>query len=543
MTTTTRVQRLPILDSFPYIRERAASLNPTILLLISCIVSAIALASTASRIDFHADESIYLSSVPVNTSNDSGLVFHLGYEWGTLGSKTPFAARLVSIGFGIVGIFSLGRALQLLLPSNAKFLALAVPCCVLLSYQGPFSIVRVRPEISWFAIAAFSVWQIVAMQLKPTKLSGVCLLLSSLLLPMNHILSWFPCALIAGYLVLFGREKIGLKMVLASVGCMLSGVVLNSFIRGWIVVGAFTFFPAIAGVGGSERAPISEFLYQVFWASPSFLRDHAATPSLWTWSLSMVSPDLVSHCMIATSIWLVGLAAVVWGKTWAQRYVLSTPLIILGMFYATGYYNPTYAPLVALVALALLLFVAFDSERRRLARLTCLGVLLLSVLNGVSFLSTRVFSHGEATYFAVEAELRAFVDSLPEEAVVAVPERFLSIVADHPGKHRVLFKDELPNDLDFVVIDNYDFEMYRFVPDYEARASELSNLLEVAKTSSKLDKPVYADEPLYDLVQQNRMNYATQGSWFLRNSVAYTVTAHALESPDFVAKAKRRSIR
>ena len=202
----------------------------------------------------------------------------------------------------------------------------------------------------------------------------------------------------------------------------------------------------------------------------------------------------------------------------------SIPLLTLVLFYASGYFNPTYTPLLSIYAVGIFAFIFASRTNWDFSKASAGMVLLVTLLNGASFLSTRIFNHGPATYFAVEASLRQDVARLPAESSVAVAERFQSVVGRHRGKHFILFKDELPAEVDMLVLDNYDFEMFRFVPEYDARRAAIEAKLASYAHISEYDVPVYTHERLATAAAENQSLAATQGSWFFRNSVKYRVS-------------------
>lgn len=476
------------------------------------------------RIDFHADEAIYLQGIPVNASNDSGLVFHTSYLIGSFGHPTPMSARVTSLLWGVLLIVSLTGMTKALLPTKERWATVIVPLALMISYQGIFSILRVRPEISWFAMASLAGWSLAELRQGPSRVFRFLLFVSLLLLPMNHMLSWFACLVLAIYLCCFGRVYLGTFTTAAAGGAMIAGVILNRAVRTWMVTSEVSFLPDVVSAGGAARPPVKEFFWNVFWNSPNFLNDSGVAPNLWQRLYTGDSASAISHCMVATVLWAVVLPLPLFMKTWESRFVASVPAIVLALFFLSGYYNPTYAPLMAIYAVGLFAFVALDVRQYRFSRFAAASVLLISLLNGASFLSTRILNHGPATFFAVESRIRQELSALPPDTRIAVAERFQSVLNDRPGKKTILFKDPLPADIECVVLDNYDFDMYRFVPEYDRRREEIETMVAAFDKEIRFDEPVYRGDRLNALAQSNGITSATQGSWFFRNSVNYGVS-------------------
>lgn len=495
-----------------------------IIALVATILGCLFLAATVPRIDFHADEAIYLQGIPLNVSNDSGLVFHLAYLAVSMGEPTPLAARYVSLLFGGLLIFALTRTLQISAPQHQCLLGMSIPLVLVVSYQGIFTIVRVRPEISWCAIAAVAIWSIASLHKQLTKRGLVMLYLSLFCLPMNHVLSLFPCFFLALYIAAFMRERLGWRGSLAAFGVLGLGVIVNSSCRSLLVMGEVRYIPSLFGGVSGQRLPVGVFLRNVFWDSPHFLNDSAAYPNFWMNVTPFDRVAWLSHCMIATFLWAAALALPALARTQRQVFAFSVPLATLGLFYVSNYYNPTYAPILAIYATVSFGFVMATSQRSNPRNWIAAAVVGVSFCNGISFLGTRVLNHGVASFFAVEAELREMVTGLPPDSAIAVAERFQSVANEYSGRVTILFKDEIDSRVDYVILDNYDFDMYRFVPDYETRRAEIIAFKDAAKPLKRRALSVYRGDTLLSGANSADALAAVQGSWFFRNSTAYTVT-------------------
>ncbi len=491
--------------------------------LVMTVLAAALLALAVPRIDFHADEAIYLSGVPVSTSNDSGLVFHGAYLASGWGDPTPLSARWTSLAFGCLLIFSLTKTLQRLIPSRSMLLAVLVPLSVAVSYQGIFTILRVRPEISWVAVTSLACWCLSELRVQRSYVFGGLLLVALFALPMNHLLSIFPAFFLVVYLALFGRQHMGLVFSGCAAATLGVGFVANRLIRGWIMETPVTIFPGVVGAASKSKPPVKDFLENVFWNSPQFLNDSAANTNLWDSLISFQSLASVSHCLIATMIWAIALPLPLLMRTWESRFVASIPLLTLVLFYASGYFNPTYSPILTIYAMGIFCVLAIDPTRHKAFRFVAGSILVVTLLNGSSFLATRVLNHGTASFFEVESQLRDEIAQLPAEATIVIPERFQSALGKTHAKH-ILFKHPLPAQVDLLVLDNYDFEMYRFVPEYDQRRSEIETFIANQSPTSEFDLPVYRNERLKNETSDNDRYRVAQGSWFFRNSVKYTVS-------------------
>ncbi|QDU73681.1 hypothetical protein Pan97_06790 [Bremerella volcania] len=493
------------------------------LALLMTAIGSVVMAFALPRIDFHADEAIYLTRVPVNTGKDSGLVFHAAYLSTGGGALTPLSARWTSLLLGCVLIFSTTRVVQLLVPSRAQLAGVLIPLSMVISYQGIFTILRVRPEISWVAVASLACWCLAELRTKDSWLFRGLLILSLLLLPMNHLLSLFPAFFLGCYLILFARTRLGNVFTGIAVSAMGVGLILNHAVRTWMVDGQLHFLPALGGGSEGQRLGLGSFLKNVYWHSPLFLKDAAVNDNLWS-SMNPFEADFAtSHCFVATMIWAIALPLPLVMRTWESRFVASIPLATLGLFYASGYFNPTYSPILTIYAVAIYGFMVVNRSYWVGNRAIAAAILVVTILNGGSFLATRVLNHGPATFFEVEALLREKIAALPPETVISVPERFQSAMGDRAQKH-VLFKGDLPEDIDIIVLDNYDFEMYRFVPDYDKRQQQIATFASNAKQLEDLALPVYQGEKLFPQTAENTPLKTVQGSWFFRNSVNYTVS-------------------
>ena len=205
----------------------------------SLIVCSGVLLFLANRIDFHADEAIYLSRVPLNLKNDSGLFFSAWYWIGSFGVPTPYSVRILSAILGVILVVSTVIAFCAWLPEKQRWILALLPILIVCSYQGVFLLLRVRPELSWICIATMIVSALsMAGTASGSSYQSLALLLITLL-PMNHRLSWLACIFVGGYLVLFGFQTLGARFTLIALGCLPLGVAVNLCARPLILGESF----------------------------------------------------------------------------------------------------------------------------------------------------------------------------------------------------------------------------------------------------------------------------------------------------------------
>lgn len=152
------------------------------------------------------------------------------------------------------------------------------------------------------------------------------------------------------------------------------------------------------------------------------------------------------------------------------------------------------------------------------------GILVITLLNGASFLTTRIFRHGPATYFAVEERLREEVSKYPPGSKIAVAERFQPAVDAAKYERYILFKDSLPEDLDCVLLDNYDFEMYRFIPVYDELREQIDRYADNYEIADTVRTSTYYDEPVFEEAKADHPDKTVQGAWFFRHSITFRVS-------------------
>lgn len=478
----------------------------------------------SKSIDFHPDEAIYFDAIPVSVRNDAGLFYSTFYLLVGHLIPGPAGARLASALLGGGTFLVLARTLALAQPLSPVRIALLFAAFAL-SYQGVFVFVRVRPEAAWWFCAALVLYAMVWFETKSqdTIKAGplLALLLAILLLPMNHRLSWFACAFVGGYAVLFQLKEKGWRVAGAVCFALFSGVILNVVLRAWWAgVPLHDAFATATGGPEGQRQPIKAFLELVFHGAPLFLNDTAQNPNLYEW-ISGSRARTLSHAFVQNALWLLLFILPFFGRTSKERYVFAFPAFALFAFWVSGYYNPTYSAGFSLFCVvALSSAPAFGCWRGKLAG--C--ILALSMVNGLSFISTRVLNHGDANFFAVERTIRQLAEKLTSGQKLAVPERFMSVYSGLPVQHFVNFKADIPADVDLLVTDSYDRLMYGFVPDFEEKKRAQTEQAQSMCLENRITTTVYQKDDLWGETVAQTLD--KPGSWFFRNSAAYVLSIY-----------------
>jgi hypothetical protein len=415
-----------------------------------------------------------------------------------------------------------GLSLTLLLLFFTKYCRsplqlLLIAATWLLSYQTIFVFDRVRPEALWWTLTAAMPLLMHRKRWNTTAVATVAALL--FLLPLNHRLSWFPAVFALGYLFLFVRPQVGWRTFMVFPAAFVLGIAFNIAIRVWLLDRPIADGFAVAGhsVSVSARLGLRDFIRLVFHEAPIALDDAAANQNLFR-MVRRHDNHWASHAYIQNALWALMVVLPLVGRTWRERYTLAMPLAAFAGFFASGYYNPTYAPGVSMLCVVLSLWLVVT--RQGLVRYMALAFVGLSILVGMSFLGTRVLNHGPATYFAQEAELAYMLRSMPGLKSVALPERYQIAASGLPVQRLVTYKSVDIADVDVLVLDNYDLLMYGFVPDFDKRKAELRALANTMCLVAKQQKPVYENDSAFSLQDDGwGGTFSTPGSWFFRNSV------------------------
>jgi hypothetical protein len=479
----------------------------------------------SQHIDFHPDEAIYFDAIPFSIRNDAGVFYSAFNLLLTHWITGPDGARLASTILGGATFLVMARTVALVQPLSLSRIAVLFTAFSV-SYQGIFVFIRVRPEAAWWFCAVLvlyaAIWFETRCRDKVESGPLAALMLAVVLLPMNHRLSWFACAFAGGYAVLFLWREKGLRV--AGVVCfsLLAGVILNVILRAWWTgVPLYEAFSVAMSSPGGQRQPVKEFLKLVFQGAPLFLNDTAQNANLYEW-ITGSKARILSHAFVQNALWLLMFVLPLVGKTWKERYVFAFPSFALFAFWISGYYNPTYSAgfsLFCIIALAYSL-PGLVTWWKKIAWL----VLAISVVNGLSFIVTRVLHHGDASYFAAEKEIRQVAVGLGPEQKLAVPERFMPAYSGLPVQHYVNFKSDIPADVDVLVTDSYDLLMYGFVPDFEAKKQALIEQTKRMCLTRRVVTPVYEGDDLFGGSLEQTQDKA--GSWFFRNSAAYTLSIY-----------------
>lgn len=476
----------------------------------------------SQHIDFHPDEAIYFDAIPVSIRNDAGAFYSAFYLLVTQWVAGPDGARLASAILGGATFLFLARTVALAQSLSLSRIAILFAAFAV-SYQGIFVFIRVRPEAAWWFCAALVLYALVWFETKcRDKVAGgplAVLLMTVVLLPMNHRLSWFACAFVGGYAVLFMLREKGWRTVAAVCTTLFAGVILNIVLRAWWAgVPLYEAFRVALSSPGGQQQPVKEFLMLVFQGAPLFLNDTAQNNNLYEW-ISGSKARALSHAFVQNTLWSLLFVLPLVGNTWKERYVFAFPAFSLFAFWLSGYYNRTYSAGFSLFCVLALAYrwPEISGWRKRLAWL----VLALSVVNGLSFVATRVLNHGYASYFAVEKTVRQVAEQMTAGQKLAVPERFMSAYSGLPVQHYVNFKTDIPADVDVLVTDSYDWLMYDFVPDFEEKKQALAEQANHMCLETHIVNPVYKGDDLFGSTVEQTLD--KPGSWFFRNSSAYAI--------------------
>jgi len=502
---------------------RSSRISALLWLLAGCL--AFFYAYLSQRIDFHPDEAIYFDAIPVSVRNDAGLFYSVFYQLVGYWLPGPAGARLASALLGGATFLLLAQAIAIVKPLSLARIALLFGSFVL-SYQSIFVFVRVRPEAAWWFCAALVLCAIVWYESKSrVKIEAgplLVLLLATMLLPMNHRLSWFACAFVCGYAMLFLLKERGWRVAATVWLATFAGVILNIVLRAWCV--GIPLHDAIVtsmGSTGGQRQPLNEFLELVFHGAPLFLNDTAQNPNLYEW-IGGSKAGTLSHAFLQNALWLLLIVVPFFGRSWKERYLLAFPAFALFGFWASGYYNPTYSAGFSLFCVMALAYRApfVSGWRVKMAGF----ILALSVVNGLSFISTRVLIHGDASFFAAERTIRGLAESLTPDQKLAVPERFMSVYSGLPVQHFVNFKDDIPTDVDLLVTESYDLLMYGFVPNFDEKKRAQADQARHMCLENRIVTPVYKADYLWGETITETLE--KPASWFFRNSAAYALSIY-----------------
>lgn len=469
------------------------------------------------RIDFHADEAIYFSAIPLSMRADTGLAFNLAYYPAYMIQSIELA-RLISCLFG-AGIFACVALLPLEEKDRRVTFCLLAFLLFALSYPAIFSSVRTRPEISWLFAAAGVLTALATYLHSGSRVAAAAAIGFAFVLGMNHKLSWLALLFVCAFIVIETLRQKRLDPWLACI-CVAAcaGPLANQLIRALLLeVSLQDSLQMMASSPSAERSSLSSFMNLVFHDSAIFLGDYAATPTLFQWitgnDVNWLTDHFLANLYIAAAFVLPFLA-----RSFYQFIVFSVPFYFLFLFWFLGYFNPTYAPfIVQFIALALL-YIAVSGKGRfaswRGVQYAATGLVCFYIFVGISFLSTRVLAFGPASIFAlhqwIEEELEQTAKAGASHFVL--PERFQNAAPRNAAKVQVLFKVDIDPAVDVIVYDEYDRLMYKFVPDYEKKLAQLEGISAQFCTVGVKNYLVYPGGKTYPDFSERL------GSWFFRHS-------------------------
>lgn len=505
------------MNSAPYSNKKSANWA----IFIASIAACILFAHISNKIDFHPDEAIYFDGIAVSLNNDTGLFYNLVYSALSRSFDGVWGARLASALMGGCSLYFVLRLLKANTSKQAILITSFAFCC---SYQAIFVFDRVRPEAAWWALTCG-----LALALQRLDRTGsvfgqefwlTALLL--MLLPMNHRLSWFPAVFAIGYILLFLSPKLKAKGTSILLISPVSGVLLNIALRAlWLGQPISSAFRIATTSAGGLHQGLRDFAKNVFHLAPKYLNDIAQNENIYHKYLH-ITRFWATHEYIQNSLWASMIALPFMGQTWRERYVFSFPIFVFLCFFGSGYYNPTYAAGFSLACVMIACYVLLNKSgaRKHIGLVLC-GI---SILNGISFLSTRVLNHGDATYYSQLSHIVDLIKSDPSIQSVSIPERFQIAATSLKERRFVNYKSVDIRNVDFFVYDNYDSLMYGFVPDFDKRTAELKQLAGGMCLLEKSALPVYLNDSLYP-TQADEMggSLSKASSWFFRNSATYTL--------------------
>ncbi|MDR6192193.1 hypothetical protein QE372_004508 [Agrobacterium pusense] len=471
------------------------------------------------HIDFHPDEAIYFDGIPFSTRKDTGIFYSLVYTSAQLIYSGPVGARFVSAIFGAGTYFFMMKTILLVVGGNRSKVVLLGTLVFICSYQAFFVFVRVRPEAAWWFCSAIAVYGLARLRVSFDRISLSLVSGAVAILPMNHRLSWFACIFIGLYIVFYVFRDNGLRTAATLLIAMASGVLLNAAIPALIL--HLPVFQTIVdnfenASPGIERYGAFQFFEYVFSGTPDFLNDFAKNPNLY--QMAGLGFERANHSVVQIVPWMLSPILLIFSRSWRQFFSFLIPVLFYFLFWKLNYFNPTYSAGISLFVVCLCLYLCLDFKGPALGRIFSAFILMLSFVNGMSFLTTRVFNHGEATYFGVEEEIRSYIADMDFKPI-AIPERYLPVSQNWVQRPIVTFKQPLTPDLEILVLDEGDVEMYRFVPDYRQRIEEIEAFKRSMCLKRVIKGTVYDDD---DLFEPNRLN----GSWFFRNSVSTNISIY-----------------
>lgn len=495
--------------------------NDFIVISLLSLLAFFVLAFASTYIDFHADEAIYYDAIVMNLRNDSGLFYILFYSFIGKIFYGVEGARIASSLLGGLTLFMILNTFKLLGINQIKnyFIISAV---FLISYQAFFLFDRVRPEASWWFITSALFYALIRFSQNKTTFNTILLSIFIVLLPMNHRLTWFICIFLIGYIVLFLIREVGWKKSLLFFTLIFVGMFLNIYIRALSLdmplIDAIKI--SFSGTDMGEGSSLKDFLNNVLFGAPYFLNDKAANLNFYEYIFGV--RNWTSHNFIQNSYLFLIIILPFLARSFKSFYIFSLPLGAFIGFYLSGYFNPTYVPGFTLVILMYLIYLSSVIHNK--FKYVVYLLIAISIINGVSFLSTRVFSHSEASYYSSLETIEKIVFENPNAKTIAIPERFTPALRDIKIKKYVTFKDDIPENIDLLIIDDYDYLMYVFVPEHNSRLNALNKLSENMCLVDKKNLPIYFNDYIFPEIKDE--NTVRMGSWFFRNSSTYNLSIY-----------------
>ncbi len=435
------------------------------------------------KFDFHPDESIYLSLSRLSTWSASGFVFTDLYSW-TLSTRNPaLYARLVSAVCGLTAaIFAIKLFKDKHSPdSNASSFARSfLPFCLLIPFW--ITMLRVRPEASiltLFIIILFLTTR------KKTRSNTLLLFALSALLVNNHSISLIVAALLCLYLAINRKSKTYLPYLVFGtlLGLFLNGPVRFSLVNGrWNSLLDIQIFGAdnslIPISTGVEKSSLTQILNLMFRGGPFYISDQVGLPSIWKLLFGHLFVEgseyqnSLNHIVISS---IAPLIYLLWTALKGTKVfmIATAPYFI---FFLLGYFNPTYSSFIFLISFFLSYTLHLDNEanskQKNVVSYTILSVFfVVTMLNSISFVTTRLIPYGSASYFKMEPYIYDQINNNPDSNIL-VSERYGAILSAtglarnyEEIVSRTIYKSGFVGVADFskvnlLILDSTDFLMY-----------------------------------------------------------------------------------
>lgn len=433
----------------PFNKEKFSLLPQSILLFILIIVS---LFFISNKIDFHPDEAIYFNFIPINIRSDNGLSYNLFYSLFLFVYPETIAARWASCVLGAISWTSFFLIMMNFFPNREKVTFIVSYLCAL-SVPSLFVFVRVRPEAMWICMTFVIVKLLLDWEKNRDNqfvFGGLIFLLS--FLPCNHKLSLFPLLFILLYLFLKLFDKrywafYGILFLAPFIGLVFFHFIARALLTEASVLEVFSQFLNSAK---QEFGPLD--LINGYFLGLSWIGDKFGTQS---W-MSLIGLKY-SHFEAIGFLWLLSSLLIFGARNKVELGILCFPAFSFVVMILASYVNVTYIFTFTIFALAGSVYLALKTQIN-LAKTIGLSIALLFFCISLSFLNTRILSHGEANFWTIERGIISEIEQKKYNSV-AVPERYSTIKRFVKSQVFNLHKSN-PSNVDAMYFDSLDFCLY-----------------------------------------------------------------------------------